>query len=87
MAPQTANNKALFIGLYDSKLDKELLQEEIVGYFIGKTLQECRCYYKILRPKEAIKEKLQVEISSVKGKEGNKVQISSAKHKDLISIA
>ena len=87
MALQTANNKALLIGLYDGKLDKKLSQEEITGHFIGRTLQKYKCYYKILRLKEAIKEKLQIEISSAKGKKGNKVQISNAKHKDLISIA
>ena len=87
MALQIANDEALFIGLYNSKLDKELLQEEIIGYFIGRILQEYRRCYKILRLKEAVKEKLQVEISSAKRKKGNEVQISSAKYKDLISIA
>ena len=44
------------------KLNKELLQEEIARHFIGRILQECSRYYKILRPKpkeEAVKEKLQ----------------------------
>ena len=61
MVLQIANNKALLIGLYNRKLNKELLQEEITRHFIGRTLQEYSRYYKILRPKpkeEAVKEKI-----------------------------
>ena len=61
MVLQIANNKAFFIGLYNGKLNKELLQEEIAKHFIDRTLQEYRRYYKILRPKpkeKAVKEKL-----------------------------
>ena len=62
MVLQIADNEALLISLCDGKLNKELLWEEIAGHFIGRTLQEYRRCYKILRPKpkeEAVKEKPQ----------------------------